>query len=65
MPLTAPLVRPGGELVLLKGASASTEIDGAQKQLRKFGISDARVEVVGEGLLDEPTRVVRGTVTRP
>ncbi len=65
VPLTAPMVRPGGELVLLKGASASTEIDGAQKQLRKFGISDARVEVVGEGLLDEPTRVVRGTVTRP
>jgi 16S rRNA (guanine527-N7)-methyltransferase len=65
LPLTAPMVRPGGELILLKGASASTEIDGAQKQLRKFGISDARVEVVGEGLLDEPTRVVRGTVTRP
>ena len=65
VPLTAPMVRPGGELVLLKGASASTEIDGAQKALRKFGISDARVEVVGEGLLAEPTRVVRGTVTRP
>ena len=65
VPLTAPMVRPGGELVLLKGASASIEIDGAQKQLRKFGISDARVEVVGEGVLDEPTRVVRGTVTRP
>ena len=65
LPLTAPMVRPGGELVLLKGASATTEIDGAQKQLRKFGISDARVEVVGEGFLDEPTRVVRGTVTRP
>ena len=59
------MVRPGGELVLLKGASAATEIEGAQKQLRKFGITDARVEVVGEGLLDEPTRVVRGTVTRP
>ena len=65
VPLTAPLVRPGGELILLKGASAATEIDGAQKQLRKFGISDARVEVVGEGLLDEPSRVIRGTVTRP
>ena len=65
LPLTAPMVRPGGELVLLKGASAATEIEGAQKQLRKYGITDARVEVVGEGLLDEPTRVVRGTVTRP
>ena len=65
VPLTAPLVRPGGELILLKGASAASEIDGAQKQLRKFGISDARVEVVGEGLLDEPSRVIRGTVTLP
>lgn len=64
VPLTAPLVRDGGQLILLKGANASTEIDAAAKALRKFGISDARVEVVGEGLLTDPTRVVRGTVRR-
>ena len=62
VPLTAPLVRDGGELVLLKGASAANEIDAAEKQLRKFRVTDARVEVVGEGLLDEPTRVIRATV---
>ena len=62
VPITAPLVRNGGELVLLKGASAANEIEAADKQLRKFRVTHARVEVVGEGLLDEPTRVIRATV---
>lgn len=62
VPLTAPLVRDGGELVLLKGASASTEIAGAEKVLRKYRVTDVRVEMLGEDLLDEPTRVVRATV---
>lgn len=62
VPITAPLVRDGGELILLKGASAQNEIDAAAKQLRSSRVTDARVEVVGEDLLDEPTRVVRATV---
>ena len=64
VPITAPLVRDGGEIILLKGAGATAEIDAAVKPLRRYGITDARVQVVGEGLLDEPTRVVRGTVHR-
>ncbi|MEV8135366.1 16S rRNA (guanine(527)-N(7))-methyltransferase RsmG [Microbacterium aurantiacum] len=64
LPLTAPLVRDGGELVLLKGANAQNEIAAAQKQLRKFSVVDARVEIVGEGVLAEPTRVLRGTIRR-
>ena len=62
IPLTAPLVRDGGELILLKGASVAGEIDAARKQIRAFRLSDVRVEPVGEGLLDEPTRVLRATV---
>ena len=62
VPITAPLVRNGGELILLKGASAANEIEAAEKQLRKFRVTNARVEVVGEGLLDEPSRVIRATV---
>lgn len=62
IPLTAPLVRPGGELVLLKGAGAPGEIDAAEKQIRKYGLSNVRVEMLGEGLLADPTRVVRATV---
>jgi 16S rRNA (guanine527-N7)-methyltransferase len=62
VPITAPLVRNGGELILLKGASAANEIEAAEKQLRKFRLTNTRVEVVGEGLLDEPSRVIRATV---
>lgn len=62
LPWTAPLVRDGGELVLLKGQNAAAEIDAAAKPLKKFKVSDVRVEVLGEGVLAETTRVVRGTV---
>lgn len=62
IPLTAPLVRHGGELILLKGAGAPNEISAAEKQIRRFGLSDVRIEMLGEGVLDEPTRVVRATV---
>lgn len=62
VPITAPLVRDGGELILLKGATAENEISAAEKQLRKFRISNPSIEVFGEGLLDEPSRVFRATV---
>lgn len=62
IPLTAPLVRPGGELVLLKGAAATKEIGAAEKAIRRYRLSDVRVEPVGEGIIDEPTRVIRATV---
>lgn len=62
IPLTAPLVRDGGELILLKGASVANEIEAAAKQIRSFRLTNTRVEVIGEDLLAEPTRVVRATV---
>lgn len=62
IPLAAPLVRDGGEMIFLKGASAPAEIEAAGKQVRKFDLRDVRVEIVGEGLLAEPSRVVRATV---
>lgn len=62
IPLTAPLVRDGGELVLLKGVGAPAEIDAAAKAIRKHRLSDVRVEVIGEGVISEPTRVIRATV---
>jgi 16S rRNA (guanine527-N7)-methyltransferase len=64
IPLTAPLVRPGGELILLKGANAANEIDAAEKVIRRYKLRDVRVETVGEGVISEPTRVVRATVGR-
>lgn len=62
LPLTAPLLRAGGELVLLKGANAQAEIDAAAKEIRRYRVSDAEVVVLGEGLLAEVTRVIRATV---
>lgn len=62
IPWTAPLVRDGGELILLKGRSVDAEIDAAQKVLRKHRVTDVRVEVLGEGVLDETTRAVRAVV---
>ena len=62
IPITAPLVRDGGQLTLLKGQNAANEIEAAQKQIKKFRLSDVRVEVLGEGVLPETTRVVRAHV---
>lgn len=62
IPITAPLVRDGGELILLKGAAAPREIEAAEKVIRKYKLSDVVVEVLGEGVLDESTRVVRARV---
>ena len=62
IPLTAPLVRSGGELVLLKGARASEEIEKAAKAIRKYRLTDVRVEELGAAEGVEITRVVRATV---
>ncbi|KZX22477.1 16S rRNA (guanine(527)-N(7))-methyltransferase RsmG [Rathayibacter tanaceti] len=62
IPLVAPLVRPGGELVLLKGINAEREIEAASKQIRRFRVSPPEVLVLGDGVLAEVTRVVRATV---
>ena len=62
LPLTAPLVRDGGELVLMKGAGAPAEVDAAAKEIRKFRLHDVEVLTLGEGVLDEVTRVIRAGV---
>jgi 16S rRNA (guanine527-N7)-methyltransferase len=62
LPLTAPLLRPGGELVLMKGAGAPAEIGAADKAIRKFKLRNVEVIVLGESILNEETRVIRATV---
>jgi len=62
IPMTAPLVRDGGELIFLKGLNVANEIEAAQKAIKKHRLSDVRVEVLGEGVLGETTRVLRATV---
>ncbi|MGO4301859.1 16S rRNA (guanine(527)-N(7))-methyltransferase RsmG [Leifsonia sp. RAF41] len=62
LPLTAPLLRDGGELVLMKGAGAPAEVEAATKEIRKFRVHDIEVLTLGEGTLNEVTRVIRATV---
>jgi 16S rRNA (guanine527-N7)-methyltransferase len=62
LPLTAPLLRDGGELVLMKGAAAPAEVEAASKEIRKYRVHDIEVLTLGEGVLSEVTRVIRATV---
>ena len=64
VPLTVPLLRDGGHTMFLKGAGVDAEIDAAQKQLSKFKLRNARVDVLGQDLDTETTRVFRATVER-
>ena len=62
IPLTAPLVRSGGELVLMKGGRAEDEIQAAQKVIRKHRLQDVEVLELGAEHGLETTRVVRAVV---
>jgi len=55
---SAPLIRPGGLLVALKGESAQEEVDRDADQLRASGLADAEVLTVGQGVVEPPTTVV-------
>ena len=54
-----PLVRPGGEIVALKGSTAARELAAAEPFLRSAGASSWLVEQVGADYVDPPTIVVR------
>lgn len=62
IPLTVPLLRGGGEMLFLKGASVENEVAAAEKVLRKHRVGGIWVEELGAGLLDETTRVFRARV---
>jgi 16S rRNA (guanine527-N7)-methyltransferase len=62
IPLTAPLLRSGGELVLMKGAGAEGEINNAGKAIARFRLRNVEVLTLGEGVLQDVTRVIRATV---
>lgn len=59
IPLTVPLLDDDGQLMFIKGRSAAEEITAADKVLRKHRLRTPSVELLGEGLLEEPTTMVR------
>jgi 16S rRNA (guanine527-N7)-methyltransferase len=62
IPITAPLVKAGGQMMFMKGARVEDEIVAAAKQIRRARLSNLEVLVLGEGVLAEVTRVFRATV---
>lgn len=60
--ITLPILRGTGELLALKGRSAREEIKKAKKKLNRYGARETEILTAGEGLLDEPTIVVRVTL---
>jgi 16S rRNA (guanine527-N7)-methyltransferase len=54
-----PLLRPGGELLALKGERAATELKEAGPVLERFGVRTAELLQVGHGKVEPPTTIVR------
>jgi len=64
IPLVVPLLRHKGELLLMKGESAETEVSDAQKEIREAGLQQPRVEILGEGTGIERTKIFRAKLAR-
>lgn len=62
IPLTVPLVRSGGQLILMKGARVDEEVEKARKVILRKRLADVEVLELGDGVVEETTRVFRATV---
>src|SRR6187402_1063179 len=62
IPITAPLVRAGGELLFMKGARVDDEVAAARKQIAHARLSDVQVLELGGDQVSDVTRVFRATV---
>lgn len=60
--ITLPILRGTGQLLALKGRTATEEITKAKKKLNKYGARKTEILLAGEDLLEEPTTVVRVTL---
>jgi 16S rRNA (guanine527-N7)-methyltransferase len=58
---SAPLLRIGGQLLALKGASATEEIERDRPAVAAAGLIDLAVVTAGAGLVDPPTVLVSAT----
>ncbi|MBT2207004.1 16S rRNA (guanine(527)-N(7))-methyltransferase RsmG [Actinomadura sp. NEAU-AAG7] len=59
-----PLLRPGGELLALKGERAAAELEEARPVLKRFGVRTTELLQVGRGMVDPPTTLVRVVTDR-
>lgn len=56
----APLARPGGRLLAMKGVSVTAELERDGATIARAGLSKVRVRECGGGVLEQPSRVVEG-----
>ena len=57
---SAPLLRIGGRLLAVRGASAAEEIERDRRAVAAVGLVDLDVVTVGAGLVEPATVIVRG-----
>ena len=62
IPIVTPLVVAGGQLALLKGQRLESEIVEATSVFARHNISATESRVLGEGTVDEPTRLFTAIV---
>ena len=62
LPIAIPLLRAGGELLLMKGQRVDQEIRDAAKTMVRWNITTPRVEITGPEYETEETRIFRATV---
>ena len=62
VPLAAPLLKAGGELVLMKGQKIEDEVRDAASVLVKWGVTNPSIEITGPEFNTEETRIFRATV---
>jgi 16S rRNA (guanine527-N7)-methyltransferase len=62
IPVAAPLVRSGGELIFMKGVRVEDELAAAGKAIKAARLAEIEVLTLGEGIVPEATRVFRATV---
>lgn len=61
---SAPLVRPGGRILAIKGASADSELAECAAAVARSGVVASQVRVCGEGLVDPATVVIELVTTQ-
>jgi len=59
-----PLLRPGGELLALKGERAGQELAEAAPVLKRFGVRTTELLKLGQGRVEPPTTIVRVVAAR-
>lgn len=62
IPIAAPLVGKGGELLFLKGQSVHAEVEAAAKQIRKYRLHNITIEELGAEMLIETTQLFRAQI---